>query len=75
MSWMTVLFGKLAKITRADISPQVKWAVNLVIADGHFIIPEGFVWICMGYHTYFITPECVMNTLTLVEAQPHPCTM
>ena len=24
------------QITRADIRPQVKWAVNLVSADGHF---------------------------------------
>ena len=34
------------QITRADIRPQVKWAVNLVIADGHFNLPRGFVDKC-----------------------------
>ena len=31
-------------MTRADIGSQVKWAVNLVIAYGHFYLPLGFVW-------------------------------
>ena len=29
-------------------------AVNLVIADGHFILPQLFVWVCIGFHTHFI---------------------
>ena len=36
------------QITRSDIRPQVKWAVNLVIAEGHFKLPQRFVWVCMG---------------------------
>ena len=26
---------------------QVEWAVNLVIADGHFDLPQEFAWLCM----------------------------
>ena len=33
------------QITKADIRPQVKWAVNLAIADSHFNLPQGFVWV------------------------------
>ena len=33
------------------------WAVSLVIEDGHFNLPQGFVWVCMGKHTYFIIQE------------------
>ena len=36
------------QITRLDIRPHIKWAVNLVIAYGHFNLPQGFVWVCMG---------------------------
>ena len=35
------------QITRADIRPQVRWAVNLVIADCDFSLPQGlcvYVW-------------------------------
>ena len=28
-----------------------------MIAYGHFILPQGFVWVCMGEHTHFIAPE------------------
>ena len=46
------------QITSLDIRPHIKWAVTLVIfAYGHFNLPQGFVWICMGLHTHFITPE------------------
>ena len=31
------------QIIRADIRPQVNWAVNLVIADVRFNLPLGFV--------------------------------
>ena len=34
---------------------HVKVAVSLVIADGHFNFPQGFVWVCMGNHVHFIT--------------------
>ena len=46
-----------SQITRSDIRPHIKWAVSLVIAYGHFNLPQGFVWACMGSHTYFINPE------------------
>ena len=54
VSCMTILILSL-QITRADIKPQVKWAVNLVIVDGHFNLPQGFVCICMDSHTHFTT--------------------
>ena len=36
------------QITRSDIRPHTKWAVSLVIAYGHFNLPQGFVRVCMG---------------------------
>ena len=44
-------------ITRADVRLEVQWAVNLVIAEGHFNLPRKFVWVCTGQSTHFITPE------------------
>ena len=41
MSRMTILLFLSLHITRADIRPQVKWIVNLVIADGRFNLPQG----------------------------------
>ena len=35
------------KSPRAGIKSQVKWANNMVIADGHLSLPLGFVWVCM----------------------------
>ena len=43
------------QITRSDIKPHTKWAVSLVIADGHFNLPHVFVWV-RNIHT-FITPK------------------
>ena len=40
------------QITRSDIRPRIKWAVSLVIAYGHFNLPQGIVWVCMGWHTH-----------------------
>ena len=42
---MTILFLNL-QITRSDIRPHIKWAVSLMIAYGHFNLPQGFVWVC-----------------------------
>ena len=36
------------QITRSDIRPHIKSAVSLVIVCGHFNLPQGFVWVCMG---------------------------
>ena len=36
------------QITIADIRAHLKWAVNLVIAYGHFNLPQGFVWVYVG---------------------------
>ena len=47
VSCMTILFLNL-QITRSDIRPHIKWAVSLVLAYGHFNIPLGFMWVCMG---------------------------
>ena len=35
------------KITRADIRPQEKGAINLLIVYGHNL-PHGFMWVSMG---------------------------
>ena len=35
------------KITTVDIRPYVTRAVNLLIAYGHFDVPQVFVWACM----------------------------
>ena len=58
---MTILFQNL-QITGSDIKPHIKWDVSLVIAYGHFNLPPGFVWACLGQHTHFITPEGNKNT-------------
>ena len=44
---------------RADIMPHVKWALNLVIWEGHFNIPQGFVVMGGLWYglTYLITLE------------------
>ena len=34
-----------------------KMSGSLVIEDGHINLPQGFVWVCTGKHTHFITPE------------------
>ena len=53
---MAILFLNL-QITRSDVKPHMKWVVSLVIAFGHFNLPQGFVWVCMGYQSHVITPE------------------
>ena len=42
MPSMTILFLNL-QIIRSDIRPHIKWAVSLVIAYGHFNLPQGIV--------------------------------
>ena len=47
MSCMTILFSLLANHERRH-QPQVKWTVNLVIADCHLIIIRGlcgYIWV------------------------------
>ena len=36
------------QITSPNIRPHIKWILSLVIAYGHFTLPQGFVWVCMG---------------------------
>ena len=45
VSCMIILFLNL-RITRSDIRPHIKWEVSLVIAYGHFNLPQGFAWVC-----------------------------
>ena len=47
VSCMTMRFLNL-QITRPDFRPHIKWAVSLVIPYGHFNLPRGFVWVCIG---------------------------
>ena len=56
MSCKTIPFLNL-QITISDIRPHIKWAVSLVTAYGHFHLPQGFVWVCMGQYTHFTTPK------------------
>ena len=53
---MTILFLNL-QIIRSDIRPHIKWGVSLVIAYGHFNLPQVIVWVCMSSYTHFITPN------------------
>ena len=41
---MTMLFLNW-QITRSDIRQHIKQVVSLVIVYGHFILPQGFVWV------------------------------
>ena len=41
---MDILFSMLENHQK-DTRPQLKWTVSLVIADGHFNLPQGFVWV------------------------------
>ena len=52
---MAILFLNL-QTNRTYIRPHIKWAVILVIAYGHFYLPQGLVWVCMS-DTHFIIPE------------------
>ena len=47
VSYVTILFVNL-HITRSDIRPHIKRGVSLVIAYGHFSLPQDVVWVCMG---------------------------
>ena len=47
VSCMTILLINLL-ITRSAIRLYIKWAVSLVIVYGHFNLPQGFVWACIG---------------------------
>ena len=42
---------------QSDMKSQLKWTVSLVMADDHFKLPQGFVWVCVSQHTCFITTE------------------
>ena len=61
----TILY--ICESSKSDIMPQMKWAVSLVIADGHLSLPQEFMWVCMGKNTHFIT-------LSLVCCPIHPAT-
>ena len=46
-----IIFLKTLSRLDQTSNHNVKWAVSLVITDGHASIPQGFVWICMGKYT------------------------
>ena len=56
VSYMTILFSMLANHL---IRHQAKCKVGCQLGDRGwpFNLPQGFVWVCMGKHTHFITPE------------------
>ena len=50
------------QISKSDIRPHVKWAVNLVSADGYFNIPQGlcgYVWV--NIPVLYLSPSGMMN--------------
>ena len=60
------------QITKLEIKPQIKWAVSLVIADGHFNIPHGFV--CVNILTLLpaiVIDEQLMFTKLLWHISRH----
>ena len=64
---MTIIFLNLQiRSTRPDIRPHIKWALGLV-AYGHFNLPRGFVWVCMGKHTQSITLEGLIGFKILLS--------
>ena len=32
-------------------------SIKLIMLYFRFRFPQGFVWVCIGYHTHFITPS------------------
>ena len=46
---MTICFSELATHQIRHQATYIKWAVSLVIAYGHFNVPWGCVFGCMGY--------------------------
>ena len=66
---MTILFLNL-EITRSDIMPHIKWAVSLVIAYGHFNLPQGFVWVCTSLLTLSTPRGPLELDLILVVLSP-----
>ena len=41
----------------SETKSHAKWAVSLMIVDGHFDLPQRFVWVCTGLHIHSITPS------------------
>ena len=56
-------FFSMIAITRSDIAPLINWAVNLVIAGGHFNLHQGFVLasIMMSTNLFFTTRDETMQ--------------
>ena len=50
---MTILFSMFANHPNLTQVSQVKRVVSLVIENGHFNLPQKFMWVCMGKHTHF----------------------
>ena len=64
VSCMIIVFSCL-QITRSDIRPHVKWAVNLVIAAGNLIFLRGLCR-CVWVNIPSLVPQRVVNLGGLV---------
>ena len=57
------------QITSTDIKPHIKWVVSLVIAYGHFNLPQGFVWV-LWVNTLTLSPQrdslCILEIVLCV---------
>ena len=49
-------------ITKSISTHKVTWEVRLVIADDQIIFFQRFLYVCIGKHTQFITPEVTQPT-------------
>ena len=65
---MTILFLNLQKITRSDIRPHIKWAVSLLIAYGHFNLPQE---VCVGIYRLTYSLYHPRGLLNLRGAYPN----
>ena len=50
-------YSFLLQITRADIRPQVKWTVSLLIANDLFNLPQGFEWVDLCFRYVYIDSD------------------
>ena len=72
MSRNTIVFLNL-QITITDTRPHIKWGVSLVIAYGHFNLPQGFC-VGMNWLTIIVSPlRDAVGGRKMLEINMQPC--
>ena len=64
-----MLFRNL-QITRSEIRPHIKWAVSLVVAYGHFILPQGFACVYVWANILTLSPPITLITSPMQNLSP-----